>query len=300
MTTNILPIFDIIRDDINFKVREVVPEIVAKYAEIVDRLPPVEVWVEDELIYLLDGAHRLEARLMQKLTEVRVLYFKGTREEAEARARSANLAHNAFQLTESQRRQARTDVLLRLYEYNNKWLADDYMFCSPNTVGALRLQLEKAGRIPVLTTLKRRDGAESKRTYDKRQPPDETELPEDGDEGQEEENGDVTARPDARAGEGEDTGRTAATAPQDSPGTMSPSDEGHQFQPRQTTIALAQLGEALAAEVTMYVNTEAYSLPVTLFIAEGPIAGVPETAPGHKFVLIVNRTKAEEMNLINH
>ncbi len=306
MSTNILSIDDIICDDVDFKVREVDQTIVDEYAGVVDRLPPVEIWTDGGLIYLLDGGHRLAARLQTGLTEVRVLYFEGTREEAEARARAANLAHNAFQLTSEQRRQARLDVLLRLYEYNNKWLADDYMFCSPNTVAALRSQLEEAGRIPTLDKFKRRDGVEAKRTYDKRQPADKDELDEEVD--------DAEVDDDILNEEGEENERENGVDPQHdeaqsasgnpSPsgqGLMSPgplSDEKEQRQPRQTTITLAQLGDALATEVTMYVNGEAYPLPVTLLIAEGPIAGLPETAPGYEFALVVDRAKATEMRLL--
>lgn len=298
MATDILAIEEIIRDDVDFKVRSIDPATIAAYAEVVDRLPAVEVWQEDGLTYLLDGGHRIEARLKRGLAEVQVFYFRGTREEAEARARSANLAHNAFQLTGDQRRQAHIDVLLRLYEYNNKWLADEYLFCSPNTVASLRAQLEEEGRIPALAKFKRRDGVEAKRAYDKRQPPDEP-TGEDREEEVDEDGMDAAGagEPDKGAkGEGQDH----KSAPMSHGGEMGLSDGGvHRQQPlQQTTIRLAQVGEALGAEVVMHVDRKPFGLPVTLLITEGALAGVPEVSPDHKFVLIISRTQAQDMGLI--
>jgi hypothetical protein len=125
-----LPITQIIIDDPAFYLRDLDPTTVSRYAEDIERLPPIEVWQADGFgvsaarpsspgsqsngaVYLVDGRHRLEAHLQCARDEISVVYFEGSRPEAEARARAANLTH-ALPLTAAQRRQAQVEILERL------------------------------------------------------------------------------------------------------------------------------------------------------------------------------------------
>lgn len=298
----------IIRRIRNSEGRPVDDDTVALYAEEPERLPPVEVWrdPESDQVYLLDGQHRYEAHRRRALEGIWVVYFEGTRLEAEARARVANFKHG-LRLGAAEQRQARLEVIERLYEYSNNWLAEDFLGCSPNTVAALRASLEEAGRIPRLGRFKRKNGGTIPRNY------------EDG-EVEADDMPDATAiqpppgmieagpEPDGSGGgyraEEDGGGEELNIAPPPGAAEPAPSPwEGEEFsrragRPRQTTLKLAQLGEALAAEVVLYLDGQPYSIPATLLIADGAISGVPETAPDHQQVLVIGRQIAEEMGLL--
>jgi len=294
-------------DDPAFQLREPDAVTVSRYAEDVEQLPPIEVWRENGSAYLVDGRHRIEAHKKRELETIQVVYFEGSRAEAEARARSANLTH-ALPLTAAQRRQARCDILERLYEYNNLWLAQDHMHCSKNTVAALREKLEEAERIPRLDEFLCRDGSTTPRTKEKNvdeepdddlfgerrdiQPPEDLLEPE-----QEPDNNDG----DYNVEEDEPEIESAPSAPKSGGVVDEPSsggDYGHAAEKaRNAAIKLAQLGDPYAVEVVMYVDDEPHAIPVTMLIAEGPVAGVEEAAPGHINVLVVGREIAEKLML---
>jgi hypothetical protein len=280
---------------------------VSRYAEDVEQLPPVEVWRENGSTYLVDGRHRIEAHKKRKIEAIQVIYFAGSRAEVEARARSANLTH-ALPLTAAQRSQARCDILERLYEYNNLWLAQDYMHCSKNTVAALREKLEEAERIPKLDQFLCRDGSTTPRTKERVvdeepddglfgeardiQPPADLLEPEqepDNDDGGynvEEDELEAEVAPSARKGGGV----------MDEPPSDVDYGEG-MAKARNAAVKLAQLGDPYAVEVVMYIDDEPHAIPVTMLIAEGAVAGVEEAAPGHSNVLVVGREIAERLML---
>jgi hypothetical protein len=297
----------IIIDDPAFYLRDLDPATVSRYAEDIDRLPAIEVWQDDNLVYLVDGRHRLEAHLQRARDEIGVVYFEGSRPEAEARARAANLTH-ALPLTAAQRRQARVEILERLYEYSNNWLAQDYMACSPNTVAALRESLEEAGQIPHLNSFKSRDGSTQPRRHDQ-----------DDDEAEPGANFDHAT--EDLAGPGEEAVRLSAHAEagsggyddievEEAPAVPTKRGGSGEFEggdigggepgdgrARNAAVKLAQLGEPLAVEVLLYVDGQPASIPVTMLIAEGAISGVEEAAPGFSNVLVLGRDLAGELGL---
>ncbi|MCG3212608.1 MAG: hypothetical protein FOGNACKC_06278 [Anaerolineae bacterium] len=315
---NTLEINSIITDDPAFIVRDerLDETTIAAYAEEPERLPAVEVWADPAsgYIFLLDGQHRLAAHQRRGLAEIPVTFFEGSRAEAEARARVANLLHG-LQLTGAERRRARLEVIERLYEYSNNWIAEDFLRCSSSTVAALRAGLEEAGRIPRLTRLKRKDGGTTPRTYDTNADADDK-APDDGLFGSERDIKppvdllEPEPAPDnndggynvAEDGDGEDDEGGGLPSDRhakvDSGAGFSPSESTPRQRVSQTTLKLAQLGEALALEVTLYVDGAAQSVPVTLLIADGPVAGAPETTPEHRNVLVIEAGTARSLGLL--
>lgn len=304
--TKQLPISDI-KDEPAFRVREPDADTVARYAEDIDRLPPVEVWSADGgAVYLVDGRHRLEAHRQCGLETIPVVFFDGSRLEAEARARAANLSH-ALPLTAGERRQARIEILERLYEYSNNWLAQDYMACSPNTVAALRISLEDTGQIPRVDRFKSKDGSLQPRNHARNEAPDEAEgfAPDEPEAESPEWYGDLDLAP--AEDEPDETPGTSGEAPSanaKTPVTDGFGDNGEpgrdSFSPAQTQnamVKLAQVGEPLAVEVTLYVDGEAMSIPVTMLMADGAIGGVNEAAPGFDNVLVLKQQLAQELGL---
>ncbi len=317
----------VITDDPAFIVRErrLDESTVAAYAEEPERLPAVEVWPDPEsgFIFLLDGQHRVAAARRRGLPEIPVVFFEGSRVEAEARARVANLWHG-LPLTATERRRVRLEVIERLHEYSNNWIAEDFLRCSSNTVAQLRVSLEEAGRIPRLERFQRKGGGTVARqrasanvnddaaekvvddglfgTERNIRPPKDLlapdPVPDNNDGGYNvADDGDDDDEPGmGRAGRnGSGSGssgssRGGAMFQQDAP-ALPP-------QPRQVTLRAAQIGEPLAIEVIVYVNGKSHSTPVTLMVAEGPISGVPETGPDHQQALIISADVARKMGLL--
>lgn len=295
----------IITDDPAFLVRDQLLDeaTVAAYAEEPERLPPVELWSEPDTnaIYPLDGQHRLAAHRQRDLAQIAVTYFEGDRAEAEARARTANLRHG-LRLSAAEQRRARLEVIERLYERSNNWIAED-LHCSPNTVAALRAKLEEAGRIPRLDRLKRKGGGDTPRHYETEaeeetgpaasnvQPPSDLMEPEpepdNQDGGYDVEDSEGAAKPTGG-------GEPASSRPEPAGDDFSPSDHTAV----NTTLKLAQLGQPLAMEATLYVDDQAHSIPVTLLAANGPIAGAPQTAPDHTNILVIGADTARRLGLI--
>ena len=324
MTTILLDY--LITDDPTFIVRDkrLDEATVTAYTEEPERLPPVEVWREPDTgqIYLLDGQHRVEAARRRRLTEIPITTFEGSRPEAEARARVANLWHG-LPLTGAERRRVRMEVIERLYEYSNNWIAEDFLRCSSNTVAALRSNLEEAGRIPRLERFQRKGGGTTPRVRENVNDDAEDKVLDDGLFGTER-----NIRPPADLLDKEiipnnnDGGYNAGADDDDDDDNdgggkfggkrLEADDDGGSRQqtamfehaapalPRQVTLRLAQLGEPLAAEVVMYINGQAHSIPVTLLVADGMIAGLPETGPDHHRALVIGAGMARKMGLTGY
>lgn len=310
----IIEISTIITADPDFIVRDQLlnKTTVTEYAEEPERLPAIELWrdPDTEQLYLLDGQHRIAAHQQRNLPEIAATFFAGTRQEAEARARVANLWHG-LSLTGKERRRVRMEVVERLHPYSNNWIAEDFLRCSPNTVAALRVGLEEAGRIPKLDRLKRKGGGTIPRTNAGK---DEDDKPDDGLFGSERnikppaDLMEPEPEPDNNDG-GYNVGRDHDEHESTAPGL--PSDRlerrgGGDFSPpegspkgaQQATLKLAQIGPALAVEVIMHIDDKPHSVPVTLLIADGAVAGIPETAPGHANVLVIGADVARGMGLL--
>jgi hypothetical protein len=309
MTT--ISINTIIAEDPNFIIRQqrLDEATVTAYAEEPERLPAVEVWADPDsgYIFLLDGQHRVAAARRRGLAEIPITFFEGSR------ARVANLWHG-LPLTAAERRQARLEVIERLYEYSNNWIAEDFLRCSSNTMAQLRLSLEEAGRIPRLERLKRKGGGTVARqrkddnadaaeavaddglfgTERNIRPPKDLLAPD-----PEPDNNDggynVAADGDDDA---EDSRRNAGRNGSSDRATFQQSAPALPRQPRPMTLRAAQVGEALAVEVILYVNGQSHSTPVTLLVADGPISGVPETGPDHQQALIITAEVARKMGVL--
>jgi len=322
-----IAIDSIITDDPAFIVRdEVLNEAtVTTYAEEPDRLPAIEVWRDPDTgqVYLLDGQHRLAAHRQRAMADIPVIYFEGSRVEAEARARVANLQHG-LALSGPERRRARLEVVERLYEYSNHWIAEDFLRCSSNTVAALRSSLEEAGRIPKLDRMKRKGGGSTPRSYDENgdaedespddglfgnerniKPPADLLEPEEkpnnndggynagGDDEEDDDSGGLPSDRPAKTDAGAGFSPHSTGSGQASDGTVRKGGKAGQ-----TTLKLAQVGEPLAVEVVLYVDGDAHSIPVTLLMAEGAIAGAPETTPEHPHVLAISADLGRAMGLL--
>jgi len=313
----IISIDTIITEDPHFIIRQqrLDEATVAAYAEEPERLPAVEVWPDPDsgYIFLLDGQHRVAAAQRRGLAEIPVFFFEGNRVEAEARARVANLWHG-LPLTAAERRQARLEVIERLYEYSNNWIAEDFLRCSGHTVAQLRLNLEEAGRIPRLERFKRKGGGTVARQRKNENSDAEETVADDGLFGAERNirpPQDLLApepEPDNNDGgynvaadgddDEEEGGRASGRNGGSDRATFQQAAPTLPRQPRPVTLRAAQVGEAMAVEVILYIDGQSHSTPVTLLVADGPISGVPETGPNHRQALIITADVARQMGLL--
>lgn len=69
------------------------PDTVQRYAEALDALPPVDVFLVDGAYLLVDGFHRVEAAVLEGRTEIEAVVHRGSRQDAIEFAALANLAH---------------------------------------------------------------------------------------------------------------------------------------------------------------------------------------------------------------
>ncbi len=317
MTTILLN--TIITNDPTFIIREqrLDEATVSAYAEEPERLPAVEVWPDPDSghIFLLDGQHRVAVAQRRGLTDIPVTFFEGSRVEAEARARVANLWHG-LPLTAAERRRVRLEVIERLYEYSNNWIAEDFLRCSSNTVARLRLNLEEAGRIPKLDRFQRKGGGTVARQRDTHNDDAAEKVADDGLFGTErnirppKDLLEPEPEPDNNDGgynvaadgddDNDDTGTAGTRSGRNGNGNTMFQQTAPTLprQPQQVTLRAAQIGEPLAIEVVVYVNGKSHSTPVTLLVADGPISGVPETGPDHRQALIISADVARKMGLL--
>lgn len=316
-----------------FSVRPLNEDTVQLYQEIADRLPPVEGWLEPETgqIFLVDGRHRCEARRRAGLEEIAITLLQCERVDAEVRAFGANLAH-PLPLTQVQRRWAIGQIVLRRYRRTNNWIAEEAS-CSPQTVAKIREELEQAKKIPVLDRLERKGGGTTPREFNRIGDAGRTDSPfgntpdffdeaEAAEEARKQEKREVKPpanlmaedRPVRDGGydvdaDGPDEAEFEATGPLitglEKSAVLASSlpwaggDNGRNGQQRM--LKFAQLNEdGLPVEVMLYVDGQPHSIPVTLLIAAGAVAGLPETSlPDHgRAVLIVGEELGRRLRLL--
>lgn len=88
-----VPISDIVfADDINIR-QELRQDAVDRYAEILDDLPPIQIWQPNGKMLLVDGWHRIAAAKKIGRSEIEAEVHKGDRTEAMVAAILANTAH---------------------------------------------------------------------------------------------------------------------------------------------------------------------------------------------------------------
>lgn len=146
------------------------PDVVTRYMECLDQMPPIVVFkIPDEEKYLLvDGWHRYVAAEQLGHESIMAEQAKyGTRDEAYEYALLANLKHG-LPLTRKEKRRV-IEAFLKLHpERANKWIGED-LGCRNVTVEAARLRLESMCQIDTYEMLTQRDGTQYPRTIE--QPP---------------------------------------------------------------------------------------------------------------------------------
>ena len=116
---------EIITDDLEFRLRERLSEDrIEHFAEILDELPPVEVFDVRGKLYLVDGFHRHAAARKAGRSSLRASVRGGTREEAIERALTANTA-SSLSLTQSERWHAAVRLKRLRPKSSNRRIARD-------------------------------------------------------------------------------------------------------------------------------------------------------------------------------
>lgn len=294
-----------------FQIRQSMDDATVRdYRENITGLPPILAWQNvDGQWVILDGRHRCEARRQEGLTDIEVVAFEGTPEEAEAKAWTANLKHG-LPLNRDEKRSARTAVVRLLHPRTNNWIATE-LGCSPHTVESIRAELETAGAIPALERTERKGGGTIART-----------LPDDSNDGgyddseddQPEEEapdwlgGHTDTSPhggggwggDSSGGSDGDGGNVPTDERMSGGGSPASPREQRQAKPgksREISLKLAQIGEPITAEVVLYVDDRPESIPVTILAAkDSSIAGI-ETPPEFPAVLIIGDNIAKKLGL---
>lgn len=297
-----------------FQIRQGINEATVRdYRESVNDLPPILAWMNpDGQWVILDGRHRCEARKLEGLADIEAVAFEGTPEEAEAKAWTANLKHG-LPLNRDEKRQARTAVVRLLHTRTNNWIATE-LGCSPHTVESIRAELEAAGEIPVLERTERKGGGTIPRTLtdtddggydDSADDLPESDTPDwlgghtdtapgggggsawDNSGGGDGDGGNYAADEKMSGG-----GGSPAQAKEPRPAQAKPGGKGQEI-----TLRLAQTGEAITAEVVLYINDRPESIPVTIVAAkDSAIAGI-ETPPEFPGVLIIGEDVAKKLGL---
>jgi len=304
-------ITDLVIGGRGFDVRPLDDETVQRYQESIDRLPPVEGWLDPETdeIFLVDGRHRCEARRRAGYDDIDILILDCDRAEAEVRAWTANLAH-ALPLTRAQRRWAITEIVLRRYARTDNWIAEEAL-CDPKTIAGVRQELESEGKIPALDRLERKGGGTMPRAYHRITGAGEAEnapdffdeleaaarvngaadVGEDEESGPEDEQTSATTRPPARPDHAPLPDNFQKTAP--SPPTESA--------PQQRVLKFAQANRGgIALEISIWVEGVAHSVPVTLMFSAGAVTGLPEmsVAENQMAALVLPLEQGRAMNLV--
>lgn len=102
--------------------------------EVLDQLPPIV--VHRPTMAVIDGSHRLEAARRSGRSQVAVLFFDGSEDEALVLAVRANVVHGK-PLTLSERRSAGTALLDRFPDRSDRWIGH-VCGLSHSTVAKLR------------------------------------------------------------------------------------------------------------------------------------------------------------------
>lgn len=307
------------RSEFLARAQELDPETVARYQEVLDKLPPIEVWRDPETdkIYLIDGRHRREAHRVEGRSEIQVTWLQGTFEDMLVRSRVANMGHG-LSFTPKEWHQAIRDIFKVRFRRTNTWIAKE-AGCSQSTISRIRAEMEESGQVPRVEELETENGGlmhrAAKSEKEEVLADDAFEEEEDSDDGatmggsgagddgyddgykeqdeeeEEEEGGSYGEREEASSSRKESS--PGAAGPVDGlPGDRGPRDI------TQVTLKLAQLGEPLAAEAGLWINENLESIPVTVLIVDQPPKGLTEVVPEHENCLIILRPLATKLNLL--
>lgn len=112
----VIKIAAIVRDNATNPRDRIDGEIVTRYVELLDQMPPIEVYNVGQDLMLADGFHRVEAAIQRGWTEIRAHIRHGSRQDALEFAIRANARHGQ-PLTKDERRKA----WRKLYELHPEW-----------------------------------------------------------------------------------------------------------------------------------------------------------------------------------
>ena len=136
-------------------------ETVKRYQQIIDDLPPVDVFNTDEGLILVGGYHRLEAHRQEGRETITATIHQGTVVEAKMFACKANAQHG-LNMTASERKRSRRDFIKFNLErdplMSNYDIARSYGGCNASTIQRDRKALEADGEIEAATQRKGADG----------------------------------------------------------------------------------------------------------------------------------------------
>ena len=136
-------------------------ETVKRYQQIIDDLPPVDVFNTEEGLILAGGYHRLEAHRQERRETITANIHQGTVFEAKMFACKANAQHG-LNMTASERKRALMDFIkFSLAEdplLSNVAVARNFGGTSEKTVRRYRKKLEESGDIERLTERRGADG----------------------------------------------------------------------------------------------------------------------------------------------
>ena len=136
-------------------------ETVKRYQQIIDDLPPVDVFNTEEGLILAGGYHRLEAHRQERRETITANIHQGTVFEAKMFACKANAQHG-LNMTASERKRALMDFIkFSLAEdpyLSNYNIARSYGGTSEASVRRYRKSLEQSGGIERLTERRGADG----------------------------------------------------------------------------------------------------------------------------------------------
>jgi hypothetical protein len=296
-------------------------DLVAEYADLMadddfdfDAIEALE--DESGTIFVWDGAHRGAAAL--QVNRFLLVNLKpGTRVEAEWLALGANQKHGLRRSREDKQYVVRQ--ALQHPEGVGRSDREIGRHCGVDhkTVGRIRAEMEASGEIPRITartvtrngvTYQQETAGISAAAND--EVPEEDDLPDwlkDDEEDEAPEDEAETPENDDDA-DGGGTSRPAAVSGSGSAGSAAPSRPAFEHstaalppQPRQRSLKFAQVNQGgIALEVTLYIDSEAYSVPVTAMLAQGPIAGLPEMslAETDAGALILPYELAQSLNLV--
>ena len=142
------------RDDLDDKT-------VKRYQQIIDDLPPVDVFNTDEGLILVGGYHRLEAHRQEGRETITATIHLGTVVEAKMFACKANAQHG-LNMTASERKRSRRDFIKFNLErdplMSNVEIAQAYGGCNTSTIQRDRKVLEADGEVETTTQRKGADG----------------------------------------------------------------------------------------------------------------------------------------------
>ena len=157
-----LPISDIIADFETYAYRDQLnQEKVVEYQQLLDDLPPLDVFKIDDSYILVGGFHRLEAHKQSDRELITVVVHQGSEADAKMFACRANSTHG-LNLTASERRRALTDFIkFSLLEdplLSNSAISQAFGGTSEATVRRYRKKLEESGELEQLTERRGADG----------------------------------------------------------------------------------------------------------------------------------------------